>query len=154
MRQRWLELMADYDIDLQYHPDKANVLPDVLSRKLEANMSVQLTQQKKLLEKIRRLDLVVFRRTSTTDQLGITDLTNLDGRNKRSSERRSHIIKIQRILKAGLRSDVRIHTDGAVYFANRFCVPQGETRQKVLGKAHSSAYSIHPEGTKMYQDLK
>ena len=27
-------------------------------------------------------------------------------------------------------------------------------RQKVLAEAHSSAYSIHPGGTEMYQDLK
>ena len=51
MRQRrWLELMADYGIDLQYHPGKVNVVPDALSRKLEANLIVQLTQQKNLLK--------------------------------------------------------------------------------------------------------
>ena len=33
MRQRrWLELMADYEIDIQYHPGKVNVVPDALSR--------------------------------------------------------------------------------------------------------------------------
>ena len=33
MRQRrWLELMADYDIDLRYHPGKVNIVPDALSR--------------------------------------------------------------------------------------------------------------------------
>jgi len=36
MRQRrWLELMADYDIDLQYHPGKVNVVSDALSRSVE-----------------------------------------------------------------------------------------------------------------------
>jgi len=41
MRQRrWLKLMTDYDIDLQYHPGKVNVVPDALSRKPEANMVV------------------------------------------------------------------------------------------------------------------
>jgi len=41
MRQRrWLELMADYDIDLQYHLGKVNVVPDALSRKQEAYMIV------------------------------------------------------------------------------------------------------------------
>ena len=36
MRQRrWLELMADYDIDLQYHPGKDNTVPDALSRRPE-----------------------------------------------------------------------------------------------------------------------
>ena len=55
MRQRrWLELMADYDIDLQYYPGKVNVVPDALSRKPETNMVVQLTQQKELLKKMRR----------------------------------------------------------------------------------------------------
>ncbi|GJU43642.1 putative reverse transcriptase domain-containing protein [Tanacetum coccineum] len=34
MRQRrWLELLADYDCKIRYHPGKANVLKDALSRK-------------------------------------------------------------------------------------------------------------------------
>ncbi|GJY85766.1 retrotransposon protein, putative, ty3-gypsy subclass [Tanacetum coccineum] len=34
MRQRrWLELLKDYDANIQYHPDKANVVADALSRK-------------------------------------------------------------------------------------------------------------------------
>src|SRR3954462_8200417 len=38
MRQRrWLELIKDYDLDLQYHPEKANVVADALSRKVYVN---------------------------------------------------------------------------------------------------------------------
>ncbi|GJR34687.1 putative reverse transcriptase domain-containing protein [Tanacetum coccineum] len=34
MRQRrWLELLADYDCEIRYHPGKANVVVDALSRK-------------------------------------------------------------------------------------------------------------------------
>ncbi|GJS97859.1 putative reverse transcriptase domain-containing protein [Tanacetum coccineum] len=34
MRQRrWLELLSDYDCDIRYHPAKANVVADALSRK-------------------------------------------------------------------------------------------------------------------------
>ena len=34
MRQRrWMEYLEDYDFTLQYHPDKANVVVDVLSQK-------------------------------------------------------------------------------------------------------------------------
>jgi hypothetical protein len=36
-QRRWLELIKDYDLDIQYHPDKANVVPDALSRKCQAN---------------------------------------------------------------------------------------------------------------------
>ena len=63
------------------------------------------------------------------------------------------LLKFSEQVETGLRSDVCIHTD-ALYFRGRICVPQGEIRQKILAEAHSSAYSIHPEGTKMYQDLK
>nr|GFC17841.1 reverse transcriptase domain-containing protein [Tanacetum cinerariifolium] len=34
MRQRrWLELLADYDCEIPYHPGKANVIADALSQK-------------------------------------------------------------------------------------------------------------------------
>ena len=68
-QRRWLELMADYDIDLQYHPEKINVVLDALSRRPETNMVVLLTQQEELLKEMRRLDLMVIRRASRSVQL-------------------------------------------------------------------------------------
>nr|GEW64174.1 putative reverse transcriptase domain-containing protein [Tanacetum cinerariifolium] len=44
MRQRrWLELLKDYDTNIQYHPEKANVVADVLSRKsgMLANLQIE-----------------------------------------------------------------------------------------------------------------
>jgi hypothetical protein len=38
MRQRrWLELIKDYELEVHYHPGKANVIADVLSRKAHCN---------------------------------------------------------------------------------------------------------------------
>ena len=41
MRQRrWLELVKDYDLEIHYHPGKANVVADALSRRSYVNMVV------------------------------------------------------------------------------------------------------------------
>jgi hypothetical protein len=38
MRQRrWLKLIKDYELEVHYHPRKANVVADVLSRKAHCN---------------------------------------------------------------------------------------------------------------------
>jgi hypothetical protein len=36
-RRRWLELIKDYDLEVHYHPEKANVVANALSRKLQCN---------------------------------------------------------------------------------------------------------------------
>ena len=36
-QQRWLELIKDYDLEIHYHPAKANVVADALSRKVHCN---------------------------------------------------------------------------------------------------------------------
>jgi hypothetical protein len=38
MRQRrWLELIKDYELEIHYHPGKANVVADALRRKSQVN---------------------------------------------------------------------------------------------------------------------
>ncbi|XP_042472257.1 uncharacterized protein LOC122054906 [Zingiber officinale] len=54
MRQRrWLELVKDYDCSINYHPGRANVMADALSRK--SAMSSQLTTQQQLISEFQRL---------------------------------------------------------------------------------------------------
>jgi hypothetical protein len=36
-QRRWLDLIKDYDLDIHYHPSKANVVVDALSRKAHCN---------------------------------------------------------------------------------------------------------------------
>jgi hypothetical protein len=44
-QQRWLELIKDYELEVHYHPGKANIVADVLSHKAHCNYlpAVRLT---------------------------------------------------------------------------------------------------------------
>jgi hypothetical protein len=61
MRQRrWLELIKDYDLSLQYHPGKANVVADALSRKAYANCLSMDERPEDLCRGLRDLSLQVI----------------------------------------------------------------------------------------------
>ncbi|GAU51606.1 hypothetical protein TSUD_414380 [Trifolium subterraneum] len=75
MRQRrWLEFLKDYDFELSYHPGKANVVADALSRK-SLHMSSLMTKELELIEEFRDLSLVC-EVTSNSVKLGMLKLTN------------------------------------------------------------------------------
>nr|GFB49577.1 reverse transcriptase domain-containing protein [Tanacetum cinerariifolium] len=47
MRQRrWLELLSDYDCEIRYHPGKANVVADALSKKEREPLRVKAEHQR------------------------------------------------------------------------------------------------------------
>ena len=56
-QRRWLELIKDYDMGIHYHPGKANVVADALSRKAQCNALLLKEHQPTLLEEFQRLNL-------------------------------------------------------------------------------------------------
>ena len=58
MRQRrWLELISDYDLEIHYHPGKANVVAEALSRKAQVNMILSHRLRQELGEQFDKLSL-------------------------------------------------------------------------------------------------
>ena len=60
MRQRrWLELEKDYDCAINYHPGKANMVADALSRKSSSSISMMKMVQRPLLVELMKLEIEI-----------------------------------------------------------------------------------------------
>jgi len=157
MRQRrWLEVLKDYDSKMFYHPAKANVVADALSRKSrddETNpeeLIDQLSQQFAIIQidkvmtggspimaalVVHPLSLDRIRYAQEND-LGLQDL--MDG--TRRGEATGFFLTGEGMLK----------TSGG-----RIVIPNdAELRRDILDEAHQTRYTVHPGNNKMYQDLK
>ena len=64
MRQRrWMEFLEDYDFTLHYHPGKANVVVDALSRKSRGVLARVASWEWQMLESVGQFGLQYSERT-------------------------------------------------------------------------------------------
>ncbi|GJX85727.1 putative reverse transcriptase domain-containing protein [Tanacetum coccineum] len=131
MRQRrWLELLADYDCKICYHPGKANVVADALSRK-------------KQIKPLRVRALIITVHPKLPSQI-------LEAQNKALIEEN---VKNENL--RGMDKSFEIRPDGTRCIKNRSWLPLfGGLRDLIMHESHKSKYSIHPGFDKMYHDLK
>jgi hypothetical protein len=153
MRQRrWLELIKDYDLSLQYHPCKANVVVDALSRKTYVNCLSMEDLPEDLCRGLRDLSLEVVPTgfvASVVVQLTLMDRIREAQKGDKETE------KIRDALKEGKANGFSEDDQGTIWFEKRVCVANDPDLRKIIfQEAHETQYSIHPGNMKMYMDLK
>jgi hypothetical protein len=66
-QRRWLELIKDYDLGINYHPGKANVVADALSRKSHVSQLVLNSMSFELCEEFDKLNLMIVVNTEAME---------------------------------------------------------------------------------------
>ncbi|GJV48499.1 putative reverse transcriptase domain-containing protein [Tanacetum coccineum] len=137
MRQRrWLELLSDYDCEIRYHPRKANVVADALSRKEQNKplrvralvMTIGLNLPKQILEA--QIEAQKQKNFKKDDVGGM-------------------------IRKDIPKERLEPRADGILRLNGRSWLPcYGDLRTVIMHESHKSKYSIHWGSDKMYQDIK
>ncbi|GJQ93121.1 putative reverse transcriptase domain-containing protein [Tanacetum coccineum] len=130
-QRRWIELLSDYDCEIRYHPGKANVVADALSRKGREKplcvRALMMTVHNDLLKQIREAQGEAMKRKNV------------------KAENLGRLIK----------PIFEFCPDGTCCFGNRVWLSRfGGLRYLVMHESYKSKYSIHPGSDKMYQDLK
>ncbi|GJX98284.1 reverse transcriptase domain-containing protein [Tanacetum coccineum] len=131
MRQRrWIELFSDYDGEICYHPGKANVVADVLSRKERVKpkrvQAISMTIQSSIKE-----NLLTTQNEVTNEENALAEMLR------------------------GLDQQMERKGNGGLHFIDRIWVHLiGDVRTMIMGEAHATRYFIHPRADKMYYHLR
>jgi hypothetical protein len=151
-QRRWLELMKDYDLGINYHPRKANVVADTLSHKSHVSQLVVDSMSFELCEEFDKINLRIIANTEVMEMEVGSSLLQEISRGQVEDEK---IQEIKRNIKEEKSHGFSKDEQGVLWYIRRICVPNvKELKDKILREAHESTYSIHPGGNKMYHDLK
>jgi len=156
MRQRrWVELIKDYDCVIDYHPGKANVVADALSRKGKTMVNdVEHKDHESIVElKKMGLRLSVGPEGSLLAQLKIRSV--LRDKVLVAQQANGKVREIKERVNKGIETSFQVISDGLIAMGKQIYLPEDKIlKDEILREAHESRFATHSGSTKMYKDLK
>jgi hypothetical protein len=153
-RRRWLELIKDYNLEVHYHPDKANVVVDAISRKAQCNYVAMDSKIATLCDELCKLNMEVVS-PGTLDYISVEPTLQEQIVLAQIGDKGVQVIKEMLEQKVEKYKCFRRDSKGVLWFEDRLVVPKNpELRKKILDEAHLSMFSMHLGSNKMYHDLR
>jgi hypothetical protein len=155
MRQRrWLELIKDYDLEVHYHPSKANVVADALSQKAQCNCMTMDSKSTTLCDELCKLNIEVVS-SCALSYISVEPTLHEQIVMAQIGDKGVQVIKEMIEQKVDKYKCFRQDGKGILWFGDRLVVPKNpELRKKILDEAHLSKFSMHTGSNKMYHDLR
>ncbi|WVZ62294.1 hypothetical protein U9M48_012058 [Paspalum notatum var. saurae] len=153
MRQRrWLELIKDYDLEIHYHPGKANVVADALSRRAHCNVIEARPTARVICWEMDEIEMPTEQLVELYSLIIEPTIKDLVIVAQKQDPGMGHI---REVIDEEKKACFTLDDQGVLWFKNRLVVPKDmELRKKILDEAHTSVLTMHPGSNKMYQDLK
>jgi hypothetical protein len=149
---RWLELIKDYDLGINYHPGKANVVVDALRRMSNLNM---LATRELLLEFCKEFEKLNLGWVLNTEVITIKVHSMLEQDIWKGQLEVAKIQDIKEQIKEEKAPGFTVDEQGTLWYKKCISIPEvKEIRELILHEAHDSTYSIHLGSTKMYHNPK
>jgi hypothetical protein len=150
-QHKCLELIKDYDVGINYHPEKAIVVAEALSHKKYCNATFARRMRPELFREIKYLNLVMVNDTAVAVEVEPT----LDEEIRNDQLEDAKLKEIRQLIKETKTSEFIEDNKGTFWLGKWICIlDMKHIRELILREAHDSAYSIHPGSTKMYKDTK
>jgi hypothetical protein len=139
---RWLELIKDYDLGINYHRGKASVVADALSRRSHLNM---LATRKLLLEFWKEFEKLNLGWVSNTEVITVEVDSMLEQDIQKVQLKDAKTQEIKEQIKEDKALGFSADDQETLWYKKCLCVPEvKEIREMILHKAHDSTNSIHP----------
>jgi hypothetical protein len=119
-QRRWLELIRDYDLRINYHPWKANVVVDALSRRSHVSRLVVDSMPFQLCEEFDKLNLRIV---ANTEAMEMEVGSNLLQEIRKGQVEDEKIQEIKRNIKEEKSPGFSEDEEGLLWYKGRICVP-------------------------------